>query len=114
MIDRAGIELIMEQYRKHGWNLRRVLLSESLRRQIGDVVGLFGKAEILNSELDAAWFSRSSRPETTAWELRHLAETPYAIVAGIPEHAESSEAETALRDAEAKMRDVARSGKFGN
>jgi hypothetical protein len=72
------ISEILSLYKKHGWSLRRVLLSEnSLKIFSGSHEKIFGEAEILASEIDAAWFSRPSGK--TAWELRHLSETPFAL-----------------------------------
>ncbi len=111
-MDRTGLEQILEQYRKHGWTLQQVLLSDHLRENIGDTASLFGQSEIISSELDAAWFSRLSKPGTTAWELRHLSEAPYALVTGIDDAFGPDEAESALRSTEAKMLEVTRFRKF--
>lgn len=102
-MDQAAIKQIIEQYEKHGWKLRRVLLSDSLRAGCGEPSDLFGDADVTASQLDAAWFSRSSKPDVTAWELRRLTGTPYAIVTGIREGVQSDEVEAALRETEAKM-----------
>lgn len=101
MIDRAAIEQIIAQYTKHGWTLRRVLLSED-----GPDSGAFGEAEIFKSDLDALWFSRSSRPDLTAWELRHLNTAPYALVTGVPSEADREETDTILKETETRMRET--------
>ncbi|NOT46416.1 MAG: hypothetical protein HOP17_01515 [Acidobacteria bacterium] len=101
MIERAAIEQIIAQYEKHGWSLRRVLLSKNLGNEFDD--GLFGDAASLPSELDGLWFSRSSRPDSTAWELRHLSDTPYALVAGVPAGRAPAEADLILKETEARM-----------
>ncbi len=102
-MDGTAIEQIIAQYKKHGWKLRRVLLSAGLSRQIGDSADLFEGVEAAASELDAAWFSRSTKPGITAWELRHLSETPYALVTGIDEGIGADESEAILRETEMKM-----------
>lgn len=101
MIDQAAIEQIIAQYVKHGWTLRRVLLS-------GDPpdTGVFGDAEIVRSRLDAIWLSRSSQPNTTAWELRNLSLTPYALVTGITKDTPSEAAEEILNETESRMLEV--------
>ena len=82
MINAGQIEEILSLYQKHGWNLRRVLLSDALRVNINEFLQpLFGGAEIVSTPLlNALWFSRASGKAGEAWELRHLSETPFALV----------------------------------
>jgi hypothetical protein len=81
MIGAVAIGDILSVYRKHGWTLRRVLLSEELSSKLaGEGSHLFGGAEIVPSTLDALWFSRASKGSLEAWELRHLSNNPYALV----------------------------------
>ncbi len=103
MIGREGIEQILSQYAKHGWTLRRVLLSERLRENSPAVLDLFREVETSPSDLDALWFSRSSRPGVTAWELRHLSNMPFALVENIPDGADAAEAAHLLKQVETKM-----------
>ena len=104
MIDAAAIVEIIALYKKHGWTLRRVLLSESLRKGLSTAgPDLFGEAEVTAAELDAAWFSRSSRPNRTAWEIRHLSETPFALVEVIEDETNADDTSELFRDTETKM-----------
>jgi hypothetical protein len=81
MIKPGQIAEILSLYKKHGWILRRVLLSDALRTQLADSLEqLFGATEIRPSEINAAWFSRQSKAEQEAWELRRLSETPLALM----------------------------------
>ena len=81
MIKAGQIAEILSLYKKHGWILRRVLLSDELEKSLqGSLEKLFGGAEIRLSEIDAAWFSRRSKADQEAWELRRLSETPYALL----------------------------------
>ncbi|HYJ91739.1 MAG TPA: hypothetical protein VEV84_10545 [Pyrinomonadaceae bacterium] len=81
MIDEEGIRAIITQYEKFSWRLRRALLTSELRDRLGSsLTGLFGNAEIIDSDLDAAWFSRPSKGKSIAWELRRLDEFPFALV----------------------------------
>jgi hypothetical protein len=81
MIKAGQIAEILALYKKHGWTLRRVLLSDALRTGLADSLEqLFGAAEIRPSGIDAAWFSRRSKPEQEAWELRRLSEAPLALM----------------------------------
>lgn len=80
MISAEAIREILSLYKKYGWSLRRVLLSEKLYERLSaSIKSLFDNAEIIPAEIDAAWFSRASGITNEAWELRHLSETPFAI-----------------------------------
>ena len=114
MIGREQIEQIIAQYAKHGWKLRRVLLSEALRQKLAGAAEKFDDAEIFPAELDAAWFTRSSRPGITAWELRHLSTAPFALVENITEAIGPDEAEEILKRAETKMMQTVTARKPGN
>ena len=103
MISREAIEQILAQYAKHGWILRRVLLSGSFRESLPEIAKVFNGAEISESPLDGLWFSRSSRPGVTAWELRHLSQTPYALVENILDGTATAEAGEILKRVETKM-----------
>ena len=104
MIDADSVRQILAQYEKHGWVLRRVLLSGSLRPSLLDSAGsLFGDAEVRPAEIDALWFSRSSRPGVTAWEIRHLSNHPYALVTSVRDEFSPEEAGSVLADTEAKL-----------
>jgi len=81
MIDEQRAKEILAQYKKHGWNLRRVLLSAPSKEILSDSLkSLFSDAEIISSEIDAAWFSRASGAGNEAWEIRRLGGTPFALV----------------------------------
>jgi hypothetical protein len=82
MITAKQIQEILSLYKRHGWNLRRVLLTEPLRASLLDSLEmLFGAAELVSSEIDAVWFSRlSGADDREAWEIRRLSETPYALL----------------------------------
>ena len=104
MIDAGSIREMIALYAKHGWTLRRVLLSDALRSRLsGEAAELFGEAEVRSSGLDAAWFIRSSRPSSTAWEIRHLSPTPFALVEVIADDIGEEIAEELLRATEQKM-----------
>lgn len=80
MIDAEQIQEILKQYKKHGWNLSRVLLSVPTRKMLSaSLEKLFGDAEIVSSGIDAVWFFRASGKGGEAWELRRLSETPFAL-----------------------------------
>lgn len=80
MITETQIAEILSLYKKHGWTLSRVLLSAELEKKLPEKLeNLFGSADIVSSEIDAAWFTRPSKNNNTAWELRHLSNTPFAL-----------------------------------
>ncbi len=107
MIDRSGIASMLDQYEKHGWELRRVLLSSELReKDPGIAAAFFSEVELLDAEIDGAWFSRSSRQGSTAWELRHLSTSPYALVETIRDDATADEIEEILERTEERLKDA--------
>ena len=101
MIEPDAVDQIIEQYEKHGWKLRRALLSPEGRRALGDKVDTM---PVEDSDLDALWFSRQSQPDREAWELRRLTGLPYALVAVIPIEAESDEIDETLAQVADEMR----------
>jgi hypothetical protein len=106
MISIDTIAEIFSLYKKHGWKLRRVLLSPALEKILGSPQNkLLDGVERRSSDIDAAWFSRSSPGGRETWELRLLGPTPFALLAVLDEKLSEIEREEALRRIEAKMRD---------
>ncbi len=104
MIDADKIRKIIAVYHKHGWILQRVLLSPSLRDRIGnDLSHLIDGVQVMDSDVDAAWFSRPPKPGGVPWELRHLSETPYARLENIDDA--DAGFEDALRSVESQLRE---------
>ena len=105
MIRPEQIREILSIYRKHGWSLRRVLLSEALRAGLSDSLEeLFGDTEIFDSDLDAVWFTRSSRPGHETWEIRRLSTSPYALCEVFNQEDEDDVREEVLSDLEERLR----------
>jgi hypothetical protein len=107
MIDLSGIKDILATYKKYGWLLRRVLLTDKVRNGLrDDIRSTFGAVPIIPSDLDAAWFSREPQQGATAWEIRHLSTNPYALV----EHVDESSAhfEATLAEVEGRLRTAVR------
>lgn len=105
MIEPQEISEIIATYKKHGWALRRVLLSAGARNTLADRLEvLFPEVDVVDSDLDAAWFSRQSRPGFVAWELRRFAALPFALVTNVPAEATADELETALAATENSLR----------
>jgi hypothetical protein len=81
MISVGQILEILSLYKKHGWSLRRILLTDQLKNAFTEKPEmLFPEAEIVSSEIDAAWFSRDWNQQREAWEIRHLSQSPFALV----------------------------------
>lgn len=81
MINEQQTREILLLYKKHGWNLRRVLLSEESGKFVSDSLKkIFGDADVILFTTDAAWFSRASGAGGEAWELRRLSGAPFALV----------------------------------
>jgi hypothetical protein len=105
MMTSAQIAEILALYRRHGWTLRRVLLSEALRVALADSSeGLFGPAEIVPSDIDAAWFSRSAVAGRETWEIRRLGPEPYALCEVFDDEDEEEIREETRQELEAAIR----------
>lgn len=101
MIDATAVGEIITQYEKHGWTPRRALLSEA---GSGVYRAAIGEIEVSDSQIDAIWFSRRSKPDSEAWELRRLSGLPFALVAVIPSSADDAEVAATLTRLEDEMR----------
>jgi len=106
---RKLIEEIIATYRKHGWQLRRVLLrSETLadaEQQLQPV--MLDGAALADSEVDGLWFSRPSHEQREAWELRLLSENPFALFETFEKDETEEEREEVRKEMEARLRDYA-------
>lgn len=102
MIDDAAIGEVIAQYEKHGWKLRRALLSDAAD---ADSIHFDEGVDVVRSDMNALWFSRRSHPDTEAWELRRLSGLPFALIAVVPGNAPTSEIEEALAQVERDMRE---------
>lgn len=104
MINTEQINGILSLYKKHDWKLRRVLLCIKSKENLSpNLAGLFGDAEIIESKVDAVWFSRPAVNEGEAWELRHLSENPYALVEVFDNEDEDEVREEARTEIEARL-----------
>ncbi len=96
---------IIANYQRHGWKLRRVLLKPAtridLRKQTAE---LLDQANLIEAEFDALWFARPSHEGREAWELRLLAEQPYALFEAFEADESEAEREEARLEMENKMR----------
>src|SRR5437879_5508721 len=97
------IEEIIATYRRHEWQLRRVLLSPMTRKSIAE--NIFGDAIIQDSEIDALWFSRPSHKGAEAWELRLIAEQQYALFEAFEPDESEDQRDEVRQEMEARMRE---------
>ena len=103
MINVDTIVNLADQYAKHGWTLRRVLLSESSFNDLShNLDRRFPDAEALPHEIDALWFSRKNSDSET-WELRRLGSPPFALVEIIENTLQADERESKLASLEHEM-----------
>ena len=106
---KAGLFMeVVATYRKHGWELRTALLQPATRAELEtEEAGLLNNVAVREAEVDALWFSRPSHNHRDAWELRLLAQTPYALFETFePEETEAERDEVRL-EMEARVRDYA-------
>ena len=106
MLEKPAITETVGLYEKHDWMLRRILLtSESAERFSEEIAADFPDVDIREAEIDALWFSRRSRPDSEAWEIRRLSGTPFAILENVPDGTGQDELESILNDAEMRLID---------
>jgi hypothetical protein len=98
------IREILATYQKHGWQLRRLLLLPETRAEVvtNDELAFTG-ARVDEGRVDALWFSRPSSGKREAWELRLIAETPYALFETFEIDEPEDAQEEVRREMEAKM-----------
>jgi hypothetical protein len=98
---------IIALYERHGWTLKRALLSSDTRAAIDE--SIFNNAAIVDSDFDALWFARPSHAEREAWELRLVSEQQYALFEAFEADEGEEDREEARLEMENKMRDFAKS-----
>ena len=99
MMDTGTIAEIIATYKKHGWVLRRVLLSAAASASLDSQV--VAGVPVMPSDIDAAWFSRPPAEGGVAWEIRYLGPTPFALVENMNEN--EPDFEERLRSVEARL-----------
>ena len=100
---------IVGTYQKHGWQLRRVVLRPETRAELeADAafksLSLAGP-QVEAGEVDGLWFSRPSHDQREAWELRLLAENPFALFETFEKDETEDQREEVRREMEARLRD---------
>ncbi len=103
------IQEIIATYKRHGWQLRRVLLQPETRAALDAQQEAFASASIQDSEFDALWFARASHAGREAWELRLIAEQRYALFEAFEADESEEDREEVRREIENRMREYATS-----
>jgi hypothetical protein len=103
-------EEISATYRRHGWRLARVLMSAETLAELRGSDGAEGAVQFENvavgeAEVDAMWFARASAAGREAWELRLVAETPYALFELFEADEAEEDREDVRREMEARLRE---------
>ena len=96
---------IMATYGRHGWRLRRVLLRPQTREQLAEASHDLIDVAVRASDFDALWFARVSHANREAWELRLIAEHPYALFEAFEANETEEEREQARQEIENRMRE---------
>ena len=103
------IKEIISTYQKHGWELRRALLrsetQSELRTETGSDVFPVTGVQLEEATLDGLWFSRASHEQREAWELRLVAENPFALFETFEVDETEEQREEMRREMEARLRD---------
>lgn len=102
------IEEILAVYQKHGWQLRRVLLRPESRGTLESEMSPLGGVETEEATIDALWFSRTSHEGREAWELRLIAENPYALFETFEADETEEQRDDVRREMEARMREYSK------
>jgi len=100
---------VLATYGRHGWRPARVLMSAATLaewRASGGAAS-FGGLEPVESEVDALWFTRPSHGGREAWELRLVAEPPYALFELFEADESEEDREDVRREMEARLREYA-------
>lgn len=95
-------------YEGHGWRVQQVLLRPETSQQIeSSARASFADAELRDSDFDAVWFARPSHGQREAWELRLVAEQPYALFEAFEADDDKEDREAMRREMENRMREHA-------
>lgn len=98
---------IIKRYRTHGWRLARALLTGETRARLNLMQTPLADVSVEEATIDALWFSRPSHEGREAWELRLVADTPYALFETFEADEMEEDREEVRREMEARMRDYA-------
>lgn len=98
---------IIKRYRTHGWRLARALVRPETRDELSLAETLLDGVVVEEATIDALWFARASHAGREAWELRLVADTPYALFETFEADEAEEDREEVRREMEARLRDYA-------
>ena len=99
------INEIVSTYQKHGWELRRALLRPETSSELAAEFFSLTDVRLEEALVDGLWFSRPSHEQREAWELRLLAENPFALFETFEKDETEEQREEMRREMEARLRD---------
>lgn len=101
------IKEIVGTYLKHGWQLRRALLRPETRDEFHAAFDspTLDAVQVEDGLVDGLWFSRASHAEREAWELRLVAENPFALFETFEPDETEEQREEMRREMEARLRE---------
>ena len=106
MIDDLTVRGLIAQYERFEWRLHHVLLTPETQSALyASFKELFGNVEVIESDINAIWFSRPAQNGRLAFELRALGNTPFALVDSSEPDANEIDLQTLFRRVEGKMRE---------
>ena len=85
-----------------------LLRSDTLEQVTADIESgtlALDPALLRESEVDALWFSRASHEGREAWELRQIAENPFALFETLEADEAEEDREDVRREMEARLRE---------
>jgi|SRR5215510_8872684 len=97
------INEIVSLYLKHGWKIHQILLKPEHKAVANEP--LLTNVPVKETAFDAVWFSRPSHSNREAWELRLIAESPYALFETIRMDATEQAKQELLLEMESRMKE---------
>ena len=106
MISVEEFEEILKLYKRHGWEIGRVLASRDLKPLLSssEAIVRLGNRVTYDSDIDAIWFFRSRSNGDISWEIRLLSSSPFALCEAFPPEMPEDRIEQAKRAMEDRLR----------
>lgn len=102
------IDEVLAAYRKYEWRLQSALLRPETHKELtASGSNLFEEVLVREAPVDALWFARPSHAGREAWELRLVAETPYALFETFEADEAEEDREDVRREMEARLNEYA-------
>jgi hypothetical protein len=97
---------LVATYRKHGWELKSVLVRPETRPELNiEELTSLNSTAVKDDILDALWFSRPSHHKREAWELRLMSESQYALFETFEEDETEEQRAEMKQEMEARLRE---------